>query len=47
MCILKGDCFQEIKIDKMEFNIVQSIRGCHGYIWGGFLYVGIRGAGES
>ena len=40
--MLKGVCFQEIKIDKMEPNIVRSIWGCHGYSWGGFVNVGQR-----
>ena len=37
--MLKGVCFQEIKIDKMESNIFRSIWGCHGYSWGGFVNV--------
>ena len=37
-----GVCFQEIKIDKMEPNIVRSIWGCHGYSWGVFVNVGKR-----
>ena len=38
--MLKGVCFQEIKIDKMESNIVRSIWGCHRYSQGGFVNVG-------
>ena len=40
--MLKGVCFQEIKIDKMEYNIIRSIWGCHRYSWGGFVNVGKR-----
>ena len=40
--MLKGVCVQEIKIDKMESNIVRSIWGCHGYSWRGFVNEGKR-----
>ena len=40
--MLKGLCVQEIKIDKMESNIVRSIWGFYGYSWGGFVNEGKR-----
>ena len=42
MCVLKGVCYQEINIDKMESNIIRNIWGCRGYSWGGFVNVGKR-----